>query len=92
MPKTTRDIPREKIPWYPSIDEEKCDGCQACVQFCQHDVYLWDEKDNIAKVIRPFHCVVGCNGCENLCAREAISFPEIDAIQEIIRKLREEKD
>ena len=85
-----KQVPREKIPWYPSIDEEKCDGCQVCVQFCQHGVYLWDEKKNIAKVMQPFQCVVGCNGCENLCATGAISFPDLDAIQEIIRKLREE--
>jgi len=86
---TMKQVPREKIPWHPSIDEEKCNGCQACFQFCQQGVYTWDEKNNIAKVDRPFNCVVGCNGCENLCAIGAISFPEIDAIQEIIRKLRE---
>jgi len=87
---TVKPVPREKIPWYPSIDEEKCDGCRVCFQFCQHGVYLWDEKKNIAKVMQPFQCAVGCNGCENLCAKGAISFPDLDAIQEIIRKLREE--
>jgi len=86
---TMRQVPRENIPWYPTIDDEKCNGCQVCFQFCQNGVYTWDEKNNIAKVDRPFNCVVGCNGCENLCAMRAISFPEIDAIQEIIRKLRE---
>jgi NAD-dependent dihydropyrimidine dehydrogenase PreA subunit len=87
---TIKPVPREKIPWYPSIDEEKCDGCQVCSQFCQHGVYAWDEKNNIAQVIQPFQCVVGCNGCEPECSKGAISFPDIDAIQEIIRKLREE--
>ena len=86
---TIKPVPREKIPWYPLIDEEKCDGCRVCFQFCQHGVYAWDEKKNVVNVIHPFGCVVGCNGCENLCAKGAISFPEIDAIQEIIRKLRE---
>jgi len=86
---TSNSVPREKIPWYPSVDEDKCNGCRICFQFCQQGVYTWDEKNNIAKVDRPFNCVVGCNGCENLCAIGAISFPEIDAIQEVIRKLRE---
>ena len=87
---TVKPVPREKIPWYPSIDEEKCDGCRVCFQFCQHGVYLWDEKKNIAKVMQPFQCVVGCNGCQSLCAQGAISFPDLDAVHEIIRRLREE--
>jgi NAD-dependent dihydropyrimidine dehydrogenase PreA subunit len=84
-----KQVPRENIPWYPTIDEEKCDGCRICFQFCQHGVYQWDEENNIAKVIQPFQCVVGCNGCQPLCPPGAIFFPDIDAIQEIIRKLRE---
>lgn len=84
-----KPVPREKIPWYPSIDEEKCDGCRVCFQFCQHGVYTWDEKSNIIKVTQPFQCVVGCNGCQSLCVQGAISFPDLDAVHEIIRKLRE---
>jgi len=84
-----KPVPREKIPWYPSIDEDKCDGCRVCFQFCRQGVYTMDEKSNIVKVIQPFECVVGCNGCQSLCPKEAISFPEIEAIQDIIEKLRE---
>ena len=84
-----KQVPRESIPWYPTIDEGKCNGCQACFQFCQHGVYSWDDKNNIAKIIQPFQCVVGCSGCQPLCPLGAISFPDIDAIQEIIGKLRE---
>ena len=86
---TSNSVPREKIPWYPSIDKEKCNGCWVCFQFCQHGVYLCDEKKNIAKVDWPFHCIVGCSGCQGLCPVEAISFPDINAINEVIRKLRE---
>ncbi len=84
-----KQVPRENIPWYPSIDQGKCNGCQICFQFCQHGVYQWDEENNNAKVIQPFQCVVGCTGCQPLCPLGAISFPDIDSIQEIIRKLRE---
>jgi NAD-dependent dihydropyrimidine dehydrogenase PreA subunit len=83
-------VPREKIPWFPTIDEEMCNGCRVCFQFCQHGVYTWDEKNNIVKVHGPVNCVVGCNGCESLCAVGAISFPDLDSIQDVIRKLREE--
>jgi NAD-dependent dihydropyrimidine dehydrogenase PreA subunit len=87
---TSKQVPREKIPWYPTVLAEKCNGCRVCFEFCQQGVYAWDEQHNIAKVVRPSNCVVGCNGCENLCAPGAISFPELEAIQEIIRKIREE--
>jgi len=86
---TSNSVPREKIPWYPSIDKEKCNGCQVCFQFCQRGVYTWDEKNVIAKVDLPFHCIVGCSGCQSLCPVGAISFPGLDAIMEVIRKLRE---
>ena len=84
-----KPVPREKIPWFPSIDEEKCDGCRACFKFCQHGVYAWDEKSNIVKVVQPFGCVVGCSGCQSLCAAGAISFPDLEAVHGIIRKLRQ---
>jgi NAD-dependent dihydropyrimidine dehydrogenase PreA subunit len=82
-------VPREKIPWYPAVSAEKCNGCRVCFEFCQQGIYAWDEEKSIAKVVRPFSCVVGCSGCQGLCPVGAISFPEIDAINEIIRKLRE---
>ena len=57
-----KQVPQEKVPWYPSINEEKCDGCQACFQFCQNGLYRWDEKKHVVKVFQPFNCVVGCGG------------------------------
>jgi NAD-dependent dihydropyrimidine dehydrogenase PreA subunit len=84
-----RPVPREKVPWYPSVDADKCTGCRVCVEYCGYGVYAFNEGTEKAEVLNPFGCVVGCNGCENLCANGAISFPEIDAIQKIIRKLRE---
>lgn len=87
---TSKPIPREKIPCYPTVSAERCNGCLECFEFCPNGVYAWDEASNKATVDHPFTCVVGCNGCENLCVPGAISFPELDAIQEIIKELREE--
>jgi NAD-dependent dihydropyrimidine dehydrogenase PreA subunit len=85
----SNQVPREKIPWFPTVDTEKCNGCRVCFEFCQQGVYTWDEEKSVTKVTRPFNCVVGCSGCQGLCPVGAISFPDIDAIQEVIRKLRE---
>jgi NAD-dependent dihydropyrimidine dehydrogenase PreA subunit len=84
-----KDIPREKIPWYPSIERSKCNGCRECFEFCQNGVFAWDDEKNCANVVKPFQCVVGCSACQNLCSEGAISFPNLQEIHEIIRKLRE---
>ncbi|MFW5985718.1 MAG: 4Fe-4S binding protein, partial [Halanaerobiaceae bacterium] len=40
-----KDTPREEIPWYPEIDQEKCTGCKTCYEFCSHGTYEWDENE-----------------------------------------------
>ena len=86
------NIPREKIPWYPTIDEEKCIGCEECFKFCGNGVFVWDEENNRPKVVKPFNCVVGCSACKNLCAQEAISFPSMKDIHDIIKSLRQDRE
>lgn len=81
-----KGIPREDIPWYPTVDTQKCIGCKVCFNFCKHDVYSWDEKNNKPKVSEPFGCVVGCSSCAGLCPQEAISFPPLSILKEIINK------
>lgn len=83
-------IPRERIPWFPSIDVDKCVGCFECVDFCQHGVYEADGEGNRARVARPFECVVYCNKCRDRCEAGAISFPDREAVDAMIARLREE--
>lgn len=80
---TINDIPREEIPWFPSIDKNKCDGCKVCFDFCSYGVYEWDDKKDIAVVINPYNCIVGCNYCENMCKPCAISFPDLSILREL---------
>jgi NAD-dependent dihydropyrimidine dehydrogenase PreA subunit len=87
---TARRVPREKIPWHPTVDPSKCTGCRVCLEFCRHGVYEWDEGAGRPVVARPLNCLVGCSGCEPKCPAGAISFPDLDATSELIRKLREE--
>jgi NAD-dependent dihydropyrimidine dehydrogenase PreA subunit len=87
---TARRVPRERIPWYPTVDAGACTGCRVCHEYCQHGVYVWDVEKNIAVVERPFNCLVGCSGCEPKCPAGAISFPDHESISDLIRKLREE--
>ncbi|MGQ9665551.1 MAG: 4Fe-4S dicluster domain-containing protein [bacterium] len=84
------DIPREKIPWFPTIDYDKCMGCMECFNFCHNGVFEWDGEKNQPVVKNPYNCVVGCSACKNLCAGDAISFPTMQELREIINKIKGE--
>jgi NAD-dependent dihydropyrimidine dehydrogenase PreA subunit len=80
------NIPREKIPWYPTIDETLCTNCGKCIEFCKHEVYALDGIQT--KVVTPYNCVVGCSGCEPECASKAIRFPDMQELVSVLRALR----
>ncbi len=83
-----RGIPREEVPWFPTVDENKCKGCKECFNFCRQKVYAWDDKKNKTRVAEPFRCVVGCSTCAGLCKEGAISFPPLTVLQSLIEKQR----
>ena len=88
---STKDIPREKIPWYPTIDYVKCSiSCRVCISFCKYDVFTWGEAENRPIVKNPYNCPVGCNACTEQCPAGAISFMTMDELREMIKKLRSE--
>ena len=75
--------PREKIEWYPTIDQEKCVKCGMCMN-CGKKVFDWTEDGPI--VARPYSCVVGCSTCANLCLGNAITFQDIETVREIFKR------
>lgn len=80
-------IPREKIPWFPTIDYEKCEGCQECFKFCRNGVYIWDEENKKPVVKNPYNCIVLCSTCAGLCENEAIKFPDLNEIRKLMKEL-----
>ena len=81
-------IPRKEIPWYPSIDYEKCDSCKTCVDYCRLQTYAYNKKDGRVEVLNPYNCVVSCNGCEDKCPEGAITFPSTGVIDEVRKRYR----
>ncbi|MBC7216716.1 MAG: ferredoxin family protein [Candidatus Caldatribacterium sp.] len=80
-------IKREDIPWYPTIDAEKCIGCEECLNFCANDVFA-KEGDKVV-VKNPYNCVVGCDRCSVFCPTGALSFPSKEELVATLRRLRE---
>ena len=88
LSKTTwHDIPRMDIPWYPSINADKCIGCELCFLSCGREVFkVAETKPHKATVSRPYNCMVGCSTCATVCPTEAITFPGRDLIWKIERQ------
>ncbi len=82
-------IPREQIPWYPTVDAAKCTGDHACVDFCKHKVYTWDPVTEQPVVANPYECVVACNNCTTICPSGAISFPTLEWLGDFLEGLRQ---
>ncbi len=85
---TWHGIPRNKIPWYPTIDYEKCVTCGKCVEFCHMKVFTTEETEGKKKTVvsNPYRCVVTCTGCDPVCPAGAIEHP---SKREFVTKLRE---
>jgi NAD-dependent dihydropyrimidine dehydrogenase PreA subunit len=82
--KTWHGIPREEVPWRPTVDSAACIGCQLCYVTCGRGVY--EMKDGVAVEVAPMECAVGCSTCGNICPTNAISFPTLDAVWKLERE------
>lgn len=85
-----RGYPREQIPWFPTVDEDLCNGCGICLRVCSAKA-LAPTEDGKVRVAEPFACVVGCSSCASICKPGAIIFPPrtmLDAYTPVTQKGR----
>lgn len=60
--------------WYPVIDEERCESCYECVNFCLFGVFDVREDGRVFTA-QPDACRPGCPACARVCPGGAIVFP-----------------
>ena len=80
--------PREKLPWYPQINYDRCLKDLSCLVSCQHGVFEWDPVSGRPVVAHPNNCVPGCDACAEQCKMKAITLPTRDEIRAALRRLR----
>jgi ferredoxin len=68
-------LPREQIPWFPTVAAELCNGCGKCLEVCPKDVFRQAADDKVT-VVEPFLCIVGCCFCKSACDPGAIHMPD----------------
>ena len=61
------------MPFSTTIDLEKCNGCEECLENCSADVFEMQEMK--AVVAYPDRCV-GCGACVEVCEKNAIYLEE----------------
>jgi NAD-dependent dihydropyrimidine dehydrogenase PreA subunit len=85
----TWGLPRDLIPWGPTIDPTRCRGSGECAKFCPNSVYEFDAAEGRARVAHFRQCVVLCNNCVAVCPNGAISFPSQDEFLDRVQQLRQ---
>lgn len=57
----------------PSIDSDKCVGCEECVDVCPVEVF--EMKDGKSVVVNGEECL-GCESCVEVCETDAVAVEE----------------
>ena len=55
------------------VDNEKCEGCEECVEVCPVDVFEMQDEKSVP--VEAEECL-GCESCVEVCEHEAITITE----------------
>ncbi|MGV6817118.1 MAG: 4Fe-4S binding protein [Thiotrichales bacterium] len=79
------------LPSYPVIDTALCNGCNACIQACPHDVITLKNEERAQDVafyeLKVEQCT-GCNICVDICPEQALDIKRWQRPQETRITLR----
>lgn len=60
--------------WNVTVDEEKCTGCEECVDNCPVEVF--EMVDGKSSPVNAEECL-GCETCVEVCEEDAITVEEV---------------
>ncbi|MFO7496904.1 MAG: 4Fe-4S binding protein [Desulfobacterales bacterium] len=70
------NLPRKEayqMAFIPTVDEEKCEGCEECVDVCPVEVF--EMVDGKSSPVNAEECL-GCDSCVEVCEPGAITVEE----------------
>ena len=73
-------IPREKIPWFPSINYDLCKGAKECLAFCPHRVF--ERRDNGTRLV-----VANADIAQSMARNFGRKYEELHGTGELLTKL-----
>ena len=77
---TFMGVPREKIPWFPTIDYEKCTSCMECDTFCPHRVF--ERRENCTRLV-----VANADIAQSMARDFGRKYEELHGTGELLTKL-----
>ena len=77
---TFMGVPREKIPWFPTIDYDKCTFCMECDAFCPHRVF--ERRENCTRLV-----VANADIAQSMARDFGRKYEELHATGELLTKL-----
>jgi NAD-dependent dihydropyrimidine dehydrogenase PreA subunit len=82
--------PRERFPWFPTINYEVCLSDLDCLNFCPAAVFDWEPRSGRPIVARPFDCIPGCRSCAENCRANGIALPGNKEVRAALVRIRTE--
>jgi len=62
-----------KMAFIPTVDEDKCEGCEECVDVCPVEVFEMEDGKSVP--VNADECL-GCESCVEVCEPSAITVEE----------------